>query len=214
MSQLLASAHGLREFNLPSGEDYRLRFVQPWSPSDTNTLLEHSESPFAVPGKERRDILVYSGGMPRAVHSFTLRPQDQSVEAVAVRMQTQMSQDCSTSWWSKLEESQRRSFYPRLLSLIRGGEAFDADSKQMYDLGLVKRVSDLCVKPVNRLAENVLYNLYSSESPTRAVPLSSEANDTARGINFEQQVSHKLFVNVLSACVLICSSYRCYACLN
>ena len=190
MSQLLASAHGLREFNLPSGEEHRLRFVQPWSPYDTSPLLENSESPFAVPPKERGDILIYSGGMPRTVHYFTLRPQGKSVEAVAVSMRAQMSQDCRASWWSKLEESQRKSLYPRLLSMVRGEEAFDADSKQMYDRGLVKRLGDLCVKPVNRLAENVLYDLYSTESPTRALPLSSESNDTARGINFEQQVSH------------------------
>ena len=189
MSQLLASAHGLREFNLPSGEDHRLRFVQPWSLSDTNTLLENSESPFFVPAKERGDILVYSGGMPRAVHSLTLRPQGASVEDVSVTMRAQMSRDCRTSWWSELEESQRNMLYPRLLSTIRGEEAFDADSKQMYDRGLVKKFNYFFVRPVNRLAENVLYDLYSTESPIRALPLSSVPNDS----NFEQQVCREQF---------------------
>jgi hypothetical protein len=188
VSQLLASAHGLREFNLPSGEDHRLRWVHPWSLSDTKILLERPESPFFAPAKERGDILIYSGGMPRAVNSFTLRPQNISVEGVAVTMRAQMSQDCHTSWWSKLEESQRKILYPRLLAMVRGEEAFDADSKVMYDRGLVKKFNTHFVRPVSRLAENVLYDLYSTESPTRALPLSSERNDTARGINFEQQV--------------------------
>jgi hypothetical protein len=212
VSQLVASAHSLREFKLPSGEDHRLRFVQPWSPSDTKTLLENDKSPFVVPAQERGDILVYSGGMPRAVHSFTLRPQGKSVEAVAVNLRLQMYQDCYTSWWSKLKESQQTRLYHLLLSMVLGQQAFDADSKQMYDRGLVKRHGDLCVKPVNRLAENVLYDLYSTESPTHALPLSSEPNDTARGINFEQQVNHSLticfgilffFVRVVCVCCFV-----------
>ena len=63
VSQLLASSHGLREFSLPSGEQHRLRFVQPWSPSVSVTLLKSTDSPFHVPNsKDHKQILIYTGG--------------------------------------------------------------------------------------------------------------------------------------------------------
>ena len=63
VSQLLASAHGLREFSLPSGERHRLRYVQPWSPSDSATLLKSTDSPFHVPNsKDHKEILISTGG--------------------------------------------------------------------------------------------------------------------------------------------------------
>jgi hypothetical protein len=55
----------------------------------------------------------------------------------------------------------------------------------------VKRVNGVsapCVKPVNRLAENVLYDLYASESPSPDVALSCEPDDGARGVIFQRQV--------------------------
>jgi hypothetical protein len=63
VSQLLASAHGLREFSLPSGERHRLRYVQPWSLSDSATLLKSTDSPFHVANsKDHKEILISTGG--------------------------------------------------------------------------------------------------------------------------------------------------------
>jgi hypothetical protein len=64
VSQLLASAHGQREFDLPSGERIRLRFVHPWDPSDSAALLKCTDSPFYVQNsKDHKDILINTGGI-------------------------------------------------------------------------------------------------------------------------------------------------------
>ncbi len=53
---------------------------------------------------------------------------------------------------------------------------------------LVAVLNDLCMKPVNRIAENVLYDIYASEISTRDVSLSSEVDEGARGVIFQRQV--------------------------
>jgi len=64
VSQLLASAHGLREFNLPSGERHRLRYAQPWNPTDYVTLLKSIDSPFHVlNSKDHKKIMINTGGI-------------------------------------------------------------------------------------------------------------------------------------------------------
>ena len=49
------------------------------------------------------------------------------------------------------------------------------------------------VETVNRLAENVLYDLYTLESPTREVSFCSEIDEAARCILFQRQVGLYLF---------------------
>jgi hypothetical protein len=45
-NQTSANQKELQEFDLPSGEKHRLRFIQPFSPEVTHCLLTHSKSPF------------------------------------------------------------------------------------------------------------------------------------------------------------------------
>ncbi len=62
-----------------------------------------------------------------------------------------------------------------------------------YDQGLMKyvnRVDGEFVEPVNRIAENVLYDIYASEFSSRDVSLSSETDEGARGVIFQRQVSN------------------------
>ncbi len=60
-----------------------------------------------------------------------------------------------------------------------------------YDLGLLKRIDGPFgpfVKPVNRLAENVLYDIYALECSARDLTLSSEVDEGAKGVIFQRQV--------------------------
>jgi hypothetical protein len=64
VSQLLASAHGLREFSLPSGERHRLRYIQPWNLNDCVTLLKSIDSPFhIVNSKDHKEVMLNTGGI-------------------------------------------------------------------------------------------------------------------------------------------------------
>ena len=80
----MASAHGQREFSLPSGERHRLRFVQPWSPSVTAALLKSTESPFHVPNsKDHKEILIYTGGTTVVVRFYLFSTCHESILCVS-----------------------------------------------------------------------------------------------------------------------------------
>jgi len=193
VSQLLASNHGLREFNLPSGEIDRLRFVQPFDPSESAALLKCIDSPFHVlNSKDHKNIMTNTGGMPRAMYSFAVGLKaGSSVTFMSDREKFAMVQNCLTLWWNKFSEKEKQESFPGLLAMVRGEEQFNALAKPMYDQGLMKlvvRFEGLFVKPVNRIAENVLYDIYASQFSSRGVFLSSEVDEGARGIIFQRQV--------------------------
>jgi hypothetical protein len=189
-----ASAHGLREFSLPSGENHRLLYLQPPTSDVALQLLNTPGSPYYV----KEDVM--SPVQKRKLVSevgAVLRPLAEGVKAFA----DQLSEDrvhkelfvtqwtTCTDWWNQLSEEEKPEAWPRLLNALRGCEDFAPASKPFYDHGLVKRNPETgCVEPISPIAAAALAKTYCTVAKSHFTSLDSIKNDGERGIHLERQI--------------------------
>jgi hypothetical protein len=213
-SMLCASAHGLREFTLPSGEENRLRFVNPMRPEDAKILLLEPGSPFRHEGYAGADrealrayVLKLTGSMPRDLSQFATDlgnanqydQSDTSIDEIRMRIATiapQLTiakQDAAWKHWINQSNSVAHQVSPShkfaaLLSLFRGTAKFSPDVKDLYDYGLVKRVKLGMVVPCSLMASDALSYVFAHlRVEDDHMPL-SQWNGAERGFQFELRV--------------------------
>jgi hypothetical protein len=203
----IASSHGTREFNLPSGEDHRLRFVDPWPLVIARAALLHKRSPLFVPRTNACErILHVAGGVVRRMFEcknelpiagrFTLK----HLALMEVSIRERMTRDCEHWLLKELDDSQRRVVCNHLPLLLRGELSWKA-VKGAYDTGLVYRDKlGMTAVPVSPVASAVMYQVLSTASQSMPPRLASELNASERGYQFEHRVrSHLASCTVLEA---------------
>jgi hypothetical protein len=208
-SQLCASAHGLREFSIPSGEEPRLQFVKPFTSEDMEILLMHSASPFFDPifsqdASFRSRVVQLTGGVPRDVamlasqlrRARAANPSIQKSQVMAIadsvfsQIQAAKLSTSFSSWWQISKAGVNVSPKVKLNALMRlleGCADFEPVIKDLYDFGLLYVNKWLTVTPVSGLAHLALHQLFSLVAPNVLPPL-SQVPELERGSNFEQQL--------------------------
>lgn len=189
-----ASAHGLREFRLASGEDHRLVFLNPIADEDALLLLQTRGSPYYVAdklsGDEMKKLIVHLGAVLRPLALVVKGIRNGMAQAELVtRLLNDMEGDCRQKWWDTLSDEERKTAWPRLLNVLRGTEGFAPATKALYDNGLVKRCEKTSrVAPISPLASQALSKVYCSNTKGRFTPLSSITVAREQGNQFESQV--------------------------
>ena len=199
----IASAHGERDYKLPSGEEHRLRIVEPLADRQRSALQSHPASPAYVHHSAARErIVFYTGNILRSLRvvarglSTTSSPELEAVLAVlAVRLErlhTTMQLDCER-WLTSLPEGERTMAAERAKELLAGKLSWRT-AKGLYDAGIMFRTaaSD-CIRPVSAIAASIyLSSVAKLILRTGATPLSSIADGRRRGFELEARVLARL----------------------
>ena len=198
----IASSHGLRELQLPSGEDNRLRFVVPWSRAAITAAATHKTSPFAM--TEWKAAMLHAvkvgGGIPRALKTAKeflqaegarlKLPDDAKTQyLVEVELTAVMKKQCDR-WWNGLDRDEQVKAAEQLLPLIRK-ELLYSDFKSLYDAGLVAMVSPrmkMGVVPVSDSAFSIICGVVAPRIKDGFLPLHAFNDPKVRGAQFERQI--------------------------
>ena len=203
-SQLCASAYGLREFSLPSGEDPRLKFIHPFPLISVKPLLKNIESPFHM--RNATDDLVdkivdYFGGIPRSLWELSdkmkiSKDEKHSIEIFNSHKLTarhHMTDIFMKKFWNKSTE--KEWLLTITLNILKKKEFFQSRSKELYDYGLCYISSSGCIVPINRCAEIVLHEVYASYLFELDKKLSDIKRGAERGFLFEDYVNAAIILN-------------------
>lgn len=203
-SQLCASAYGLREFSLPSGERPRLRFIYPFPLASLKPLLKNTESPFhmvnATDGLLDK-IVDYFGGVPRSLWELSAemkisKNEEHSIEifnTFKLFAQNDMTDIFMKKFWNKSTE--KEWLLTIILNILKKKEFFQPRSKELYDYGLCYISSSGYIFPINRCAEIVLHEVYASYLFELGKKLSDIKIDAERGFLFEDYVNAAIILN-------------------
>jgi hypothetical protein len=189
----IASSHGARELKLPSGEERRLRFVQPLPPALIAVLQAGTSSPAYIADEQlRAHVSFIAGGVLRRLvvgadmargkrDSKTLR------ELIWHDLWFPMADDCSR-WLAAIPKgSERATAVVSALSLVRG-ELTWGRAQPLYDDGLVARTeSSARVVPVSPVAAAVILQTAAAEVRGGGVSLRKSAG-AERGFELERQL--------------------------
>ena len=191
----IASSHGLREFNLPDGEDWRLRFVRPWSLDTAAVALAHNASPaFVVQTNAHSRILRGAGGIIRQLLKCKSSLPAKTATATAQQLKDMMTnlrgiykRACS-KWLEMLDSSEQLEAARTIIPLIRGQVDW-YPMKGAYDYGLVALTGDeMNIAPVSPVAASEILQCLASVSRVKFTPLSTIGNVSERGYELERQV--------------------------
>jgi hypothetical protein len=189
-----ASAHGLREFTLASGEDHRLVFLNPIAEEDALLLLQKHGCPYYIADKlsvdEMKKLVADLGAVLRPLAQVVKSMRNGMAQAeLFKRLLNEMEGECLQKWWGTLSDEEKNGAWPRLLNVLRGTEGFAPATKSLYDNGLVKRDERTSlVAPISPLAAQALSKVYCGNIKGRFTPLSSIGVARERGNQFESQV--------------------------
>lgn len=180
-SQLCASSHGLREFQLPSGEEHRLRFVAPFSRETGLTLLGREESPFYV--KPDNDVASdklaltmqrLTGWMPRSMQKAALSCRAEGnkdgFEKFKYDEYYDMEAMCQNQWLNTIHPDEKVVVLSHIPDVILGNIHFRPREKILYDHGVLYCNAAGKFEPVSRLAADMLYMFYLRQMPTGLDP--------------------------------------------
>jgi hypothetical protein len=190
----IASAHGERDYRLPSGEEHRLRIVEPLTDAQRAALLSHPNSPAFLADADFRDrVVYYSGNILRVLMNATrdLPSINAALKAELTRRLRQsydaMREDCRR-WLASLTPTARRTVTELSMKLVSGTLSW-IDAKGLYDAGLAYRTAESeYVLPVSAAASAAYRNTVVPAILESAKPLSSYGNGPMRGLALEQQV--------------------------
>lgn len=219
-SQLCASAYGLREFSLPSGESRRLRFIGPFSKKDSKLLLASPASPLCLCGPLLPfvdDVVDISGCMPRLLFELVTdmeeRPPLNAMEAKVFlktfeeRMFFELVDVCDKKFVKFLKSQSLVSEAMQALQrVLKGEEYFSPTLKNLYDHGLLHiNASTNRYYPCSPIAASVMYKVYVDN--VRSSFQSMESLGRAeQGFEFERQILASLHKNRFTR--LTCYQYR------
>ena len=157
----IASAHGERDFKLPSGEDHRLRIVEPLTDGQREALQSHPDSPAFVSDPDaRKRIVFYSGNVLRALMNAGRALPANSPTALDTelsrrlgRLHVAMQEDCRL-WLASLPEDERAAAAGLSMDLLSGKMRWTA-AKGLYDAGIMFRsASSDFIHPVSAWASS------------------------------------------------------------
>jgi hypothetical protein len=196
----IASAHGLVEYHLPSGEEHRLRFVNPLARGAAIALLGDPQSPYFVDGLQQADWLrleVITGGVLRsltfAVEHLRLGNDVDAVEKalLARHVDTMLVEFVKVGSKEEQQEALRR-----IPEILRGEVLFEPNTrpiKNLYDVGVLKRDSESqCMVPVSSITATALHTIYSMRMKGVVPPMSQMRSPAEQGYNLEIQLAAQL----------------------
>jgi hypothetical protein len=201
-SLLCASVYGMREFELPSGEAHRLRFVQALAEDDVIALVSSPLSPL-YRGEVFKTFAgqVYSltGGMSRLLYQLLARvpmgvASEAEIKAILARFEDDMVFELLTisndHWITTIPKAALKKTMRSMLELLRAQTSLSDTNKQLYDYGLL--LNDPVVGRVHvssAIATSVLFQLYSNYICSEdGEKLSDFRAGAERGYCFERQV--------------------------
>ena len=207
----IASAHGERDYKLPSGEDHRLRIVEPLIDGQREALLSHPDSPAFVSDPDvRKRIVFYSGNVLRALmnagHALPAKSPSALATELSLRLgklHVAMEVDCRR-WLASLPEDERASAAVKSMDLLSGKMRWTA-AKGLYDAGIMYRpASSDFIRPVSAWASAAYLSCTAQYLRGAAKPLSSFTDGRIRGLELEQQTLARLaYADVLVSTKLL-----------
>jgi hypothetical protein len=194
----IASAHGERDYKLPSGDADRLRIVEPLTDAQRAALLSHPDSPAFIADVGIRDrVVFYSGNILRTLMDVS---RDLPSEPAALKAEVTwrlrrgydaMREDCRR-WLASLSHQDRRDVANLSMHLMAGNLSW-IDAKGLYDAGIVYRTSKSeIILPVSTAAFAAYRNTVIPEIVENAKPLSSYVDGRLREFALEQQALARL----------------------
>jgi len=189
----ITSAHGERDFKLPSGEGHRLRIVEPLADSQRDALLTHRDSPgFVSDPSVRERVVFYAGNVLRTLVEAARNQTQLSRLLGQVHMEMQM--DCDR-WLACLPALERFAAAAQCKELLAGKLYWPiawCTTKGLYYAGIMYRTADSnALRPVSAIASSAYlistarYILCAAAS---AVPLSFITDGRQRGCALETRV--------------------------
>lgn len=186
----IASAHGSREFELPGGDDARLRIVVPWLHEDVVEALSAVASPLAIasPAMRTRAFFI-GGGILRLLYRIRAGlSAKEPIDEIERHIRATMLEQCHR-WFAALSGVEQLGATQSMLSLVRGELCWDR-VKGLYDDGIVARFSALgtFVLPVSLIASSVIIQVLAAHGRAHCHALSSFEAGEPRGLELERQL--------------------------
>ena len=196
----IASAHGERDYKLPSGEGHRLRIVEPLTDGQREALQSHPDSPaFVSDSDARRRIVLYTGNILRPLIEVArgLPARGSGLRAALLkrleRLHGAMQDDCAL-WLASLPEDDRIMAAERCKELLAGKLSWRT-AKGLYDAGIMFRTEDSdTLHPVSVMASSAYLSTTARYilSAASSTPLSSITDGRQRGFALEVRVLARL----------------------
>lgn len=211
-SILCASSYGAREFSLPSGEFHRIRFILPMQNSDVDLLVKEKGSPFYNSCLARNDelrsyFLEQTGCVPRVINDIiTKLPPDgtivetkQLLEVFMDDVIVEMTKSVVDRWLpAVLQKNDFALVNSSFEELLKGRQRFSLDNKQLYDSGLVTKLSSTSnlVKPISVMAHRALQSAIAREfyNKQQSIEEKKRIDPDGTGKYFEKCI-HNALVN-------------------
>ena len=192
----IASAHGERDYRLPSGEDHRVRIVEPLSDAQRSAMLSHQKSPAYVRDAAARErIVFYAGNILRSLMDVArnLPDGERALKSeLAVRLDgvhAAMEIDCKR-WLASLPGEERAAAAIQTKDLLAGKLSWRS-AKGLYDAGIMFRTArSAFIRPVSPIASAAYLSATASYflDSAAATPLSSITDGRLRGLALEARV--------------------------
>jgi hypothetical protein len=197
----IASAHGERDFKLPSGEGHRLRIVEPLSDGQREALQSHPDSPAYVhdaaarkriafyAGNVLRTLTMVAGGLP----TISRKALEDELAKRLERVHAAMQMDCE-HWLGSVPEGQRALAAERSKELLAGKLSWRT-AKGLFDAGIMFRTTESDhIHPVSAIAASAFLSAMASHvlRTAAATLLSSIADGRKRGFELEARVLARL----------------------
>jgi hypothetical protein len=190
----IASEHGERDYRLPSGEEHRVRVVEPLSDGQRDALQSHPASPAYVRDADvRQRIVFYSGNILRALmiagHALPTNSRSALNAEVSRRLgkiSAAMLENCRL-WLESIAQIERPALAEQSKYLLAGKLPWTA-AKGLYDAGIMYRsASSDFLRPVSAWASSAYLSCLAKHYLREARPLSSITDGRRRGFELEQQ---------------------------
>jgi len=190
-----ASAHVNRDTNLPSGQEHRLRVVEPLADADRAALQALPRSPIYVEDAGVRDFVVSAAGniLRNLAYAAAELPRGRKAskedrvrlwDALFARMEN----PCVT-WLASLPESNRGAVGDTVMDVLRSKTRWGGTTDHLYDKGIVYRTANsVVVRPVSAAASAVLFRVVANYVKGSFKPLWKLTDGSVRGPELKRQV--------------------------
>lgn len=208
----IASAHGERDYKLPSGESHRLRIVEPLTDGQREVLQSHPDSPAFVSDPDvRKRIVLYSGNILRLLVEVARGlPRGQVALLKRLERVHGAMQDDTALWLASLPEDDRTLAAEKCKELLAGKLSWRT-AKGLYDAGIMFRSEDSdTLHPVSAMASSAYLSTTARYilSAAPSTPLSSLTDGRQRGFALEARVLARLTtVSKLVGAKLLCGRH-------
>ena len=194
----IASAHGEREYKLPSGESHRLHIIEPLTDDQRVALLSHQSSPaFVSDTSDHERIRFFSGNILRTLMEVT-----RALPSYSAGLQAELSrrlgkfyesmQDDCARWLASLPERERNEAAETCMELLSGKRRWSA-AKGLYDAGIMYRTAGSeFLRPVSAAASSAYLTRMAEYIRGASTPLSMYTDGRLRGFALEKQVLARL----------------------